>query len=54
MGGIFIPIWAYFKYHPPTTGLERIVAELSKYVFIYVILSAVLSASTYGYSIEKD
>jgi len=46
IGGPFILFWIYYQFHPPATGIDRVVSKLS-YVFTFASISGVILSSSY-------
>ena len=52
-GSVFILIWMYYQFNPPTTGIDRIVSTLSYIITSAVILGTILSGSYFKFTRRK-
>lgn len=46
VGAPFMVFWAYYQFHPPETGIDRIVEKLS-YVFTFASITGVILSGSY-------
>jgi len=53
-GAPFILFWGYYQFNPPTTGLDRIVSDISWIIAIASISGVILSGSYFKFETKDD
>jgi len=53
-GAPFILFWGYYQFNPPSTGIDRIVSTLSRFVTSAVIIGVLLSTSNFQLKRNQD